>query len=65
MERFEIKLASYQEDGFIVKAENVNEALVKVLAHAKKKHPGLLNEEGMPKEYGYPLVFEMGGVQWN
>jgi len=62
MPHYEVYLSPYQEDGFLVKANNIDEGVRKVVTHAKKKHPGFFDEDGNIIENGYPLVMEI--IAW-
>jgi len=60
---YEIFLSAGQEDGFIVRgAKSMDEAVTRTIHHARQKHPGLFDANGMVKEYGFPLVYEI--QQW-
>lgn len=60
---YEIFMSSEQEDGFIVKGGTIEEAVVKTIKHARKKHPGLFDENGNVREEGFPIVWEISAWQ--
>lgn len=60
---YEIYMSSKQEDGFVVEGKTIEEAVLKTVKHAMKKHPGLFDEDGNVREHGYPLVWEISKWQ--